>query len=418
MTRGSTFGREYLVLLLVLVLFGAGCGPAGSSRTDPPPPSPAATPSLAPSDAAASPSPSPFGARVTALEARSLVADLPDELGRLAWVGGWAERRPDGEIGTWHLVIGRLGRTAEIAVDLDGGGRFLSGRAVGDLAAVVVSDRQGAELLVFGPPSPEPIARLTIPNPLWDAVELDPVRRLAYLSLGRPGGDGRDVVRLDLATGRLTTLLAFEEAAMPIIPTENAGFVLTPSGDLVGLACPEARPCRLWRIGPAELAGEPLELPVAVPVLCSLVGASDRTLVVYDAAACTDVGGEPLPLRAVDLADGASVLLAADLEGAGRVVAAGDRELVVAAVRSRDWRTTRIVGLDLGSGERSVLLEGVANPGGETGWYVVGREILPGSWVTVRPSGDFGGPPPVGGYLVDVASGEVIELPQGSIGWD
>lgn len=71
---------------------------------------------------------------------------------------------------------------------------------------------------------------------------------------------------------------------MPFIPTENAGFALTPSGDLVGLACPEARPCRLWRIGPADLAGEPLELPAAVPVFCSLVGASDRTLAVYDAA--------------------------------------------------------------------------------------------------------------------------------------
>jgi hypothetical protein len=69
------------------------------------------------------------------------------------------------------------------------------------------------------------------------------------------------------------------------------------------------------------------------------------------------------------------------------------------------------------TGESRVLLGDVANAGEDRqGWYRVSRAILPGSWVLVEPWGEAATTSTMGGHLLEVASGDVIELPPGTVG--
>ena len=140
---------------------------------------------------------------------------------------------------------------------------------------------------------------------------------------------------------------------------------------------------------------------------------------VSDDSVCTlDYGEAPFPMRAIDRRDGTTHSLGDESQVApGRVMTIDGREVAVAAKRSADWSTSSIMTIDLVSGARTTIAGPFQN--GDQIWLGLDPIVLPGAWALVEPWGSVDAPaqPIPAGRLVDVATGKVIQLPQGTFGW-
>ena len=158
------------------------------------------------------------------------------------------------------------------------------------------------------------------------------------------------------------------------------------------------------------------------PIVCSVVGSARDWLVVYDDATCFgDTGDSPMPLRAIDLRDGTSRLLGSEHILAGRVTDVGGRVQVLAADRPGDWSTSDIISIDLATGHRQMLVQGLKNSvDGLSGWLGVSSNPLLEPWVLVAPWGvdDTAPTTPPNARLLNVATKELIELSPGTFGWN
>jgi hypothetical protein len=162
-----------------------------------------------------------------------------------------------------------------------------------------------------------------------------------------------------------------------------------------------------------------MTLAAGTPELCSLVGATDAWLIAYEEEVCYADGDEfPLPWRAISLADGTSHRITdAPQVGASRVVLVNGRPVAIASHRSADWTTTDVEAYDVETGTMRVLVGGLANdPDGNLGWLRVSAQVLPDPWVLVEPWGEATAAGMLPARLLNVVTGEVIELPLGTAG--
>jgi hypothetical protein len=89
-----------------------------------------------------------------------------------------------------------------------------------------------------------------------------------------------------------------------------------------------------------------------------------------------------------------------------------------AAIRSLDWKVSEVVAYELETGIRRTVLSGLSNGDGDQGWVGVSPEVLPDGWVLVEWWGvEDTASPSVGGYLLNIETGEVITLAPGTVGW-
>jgi hypothetical protein len=255
-----------------------------------------------------------------------------------------------------------------------------------------------------------------------DHVLVDPVGKVLYASMPAAKG-GIEIVRLAFdGTGR-TSLIRLDKRFAPVgIPEDRFDLDLTATGGLVAIACGRADGCRVWDVPPgAKTAPPPIRLTAATPVLCHAAAASDDVLIVYDPDACSDVGGIPLPVRAISLGDGASRLIAVEpLILVTRVVEVGGRTRAVASVAAGAGTFT-IDAIDLDTGQRSVLAGPIGQAPESAGPVVdVSPAILPGAWVLVAPANPKPSDPAglTAAVLIDAASGTAIQLPVGTFGWE
>jgi hypothetical protein len=164
-----------------------------------------------------------------------------------------------------------------------------------------------------------------------------------------------------------------------------------------------------------------MTLPAGTPELCSVVGATDLWLVVYDKAMCAaDTAAAPFPLRGISLASGQSFRITdASQVIAHRVLVIDGRAVVVAGHRSADWSTTDVEAWDVLTGASEVVVRGLASsPDGALGWIGVSSQQLPAPWVLLEPWGiDPSGPSMLPTRLLNVATGDLVELPLGMAGW-
>jgi hypothetical protein len=419
--RAGTRIRSRWALVVLAVLVVAGCAaPAESSpgATAEPAstsaPAPIASP-LPPASIEASvepqPSPSPAPTAVS----------LPDGLDGVAWVTGTGVLNASGEWESTLISMGRLGRPASASVSLPRADGYARTVAAGDYAVVLVQRGAASSIRVYrvadgvlvgesrpgGPVDPEHLA-------------VDPARGVLYAGVGLAGG-GLEIRRIALDGSASTTLFALDDRfTADGIPTDRYGLVVATDGRLVVAACADGE-CRVWRVAPGEAAGSPVRLPAGTPELCSVVGATDQWLVVYDEEMCTaDTGDAPFPLRGISLASGQSFRIT-DVSQvmASRVMVEDGRAVVVASHRSQDWSTSDIEIYDVRTGAMRVLVTGLPNePDGTLGWMGVSSQQLPSPWVLVEPWGiDPTGPSTLPARLLNVTTGRVIELPLGTAGW-
>jgi hypothetical protein len=399
----------------LVVILSAACvaGPASSV------PAPVTTsPSSAPSSSAR-PAPTPEPSTTPTLAVAP--ADLPTEIGTVAWVRTRLELDGTGAARAWHLVGGALGQAADIRADIPADARFRTATD-GSLLGFATSVNSEIAVDVRDVRSGDPVRTVSMPGVDVQALLLDDERSAAYASVVNVGG-GLDIVRIDLANGVVQRLLALDERFAPeAIPTERAALAIDPVGVLIVDACTKAGGCRLWEIPPGAAAPRPRALAKDVPIVCAIVGVTLDRLVVTDDAACfADTSGASIPVRAIDRRDGSSHVVTDEAMGPTRVVEVAGRTLIVASTRSIDWSQSTILTVDVASRLRTVHASGLENPNRDLGpWLGVSPTVLAGSWVLIAPWGgettDLAEPQPA--RLLDLATDASIELPPGTFGTD
>jgi hypothetical protein len=397
------------------IILSAACvaGPASSE------PVPVTTsPSSAPSSSAhLAPTPEPSATPTLA----AAPADLPSEIGTVAWVRTRLELDGNGSARTWQLVGGVLGQSADIRADIPADARFRTatdGRLLG--FATSANDEIAVDVRDVG--SGDSVRTVSIPGVDVQTLLLDDERSVAYAAIVKIGG-GLDIVRIGLANGVVQRLLALDDRFTPeAIPTERAALAIDPLGVLVVDACTKADGCRLWEIPPGAAAPRPRALTKDVPIVCAIVGVTVDRLVVTDDAACSrDTSGASVPVRAIDRRDGSSHVVTDEAIGPTRVVKVAGRTLIVASKRSADWSRSTILTVDVTSRLRTVHASGLENPNRDLGpWLGVSPTVLAGSWVLIAPWGgettDLAEPQPA--RLLDLETDASIELPPGTFGTD
>ena len=94
---------------------------------------------------------------------------------------------------------------------------------------------------------------------------------------------------------------------------------------------------------------------------------------------------------------------------------------ILAADRPGDWSTSDIDSIDLATGHRQTLVQGLRNSvDGLSGWLGVSSNPLVEPWVLVAPWGvdSTSLTTPPNARLLNVATKELIELPPGTFGWN
>ena len=401
--------RSAIALAGMLVMTACGSQPTSPSSA-----SAVAVSSMTPTGPSISPSVEP-----------SIPVDLPAELRGIAW--SRVTQVGDGAGGVDHstVEIGLLGRLATFTTSIDrarwyvttaSGGPYVAmvrfPAAAGDGRIDVIDARTTARLgtVPF-------TGRIGV-----DHVLVDPVAKVLYASMPSEKG-GIEIIRLAFdGTGRTSLIRLDKRFASVGIPEDRFGLVLTASGTLVATACGRADGCRVWEIPQgAKAAPPPIRLAANVPVICYVAAASDDVLIVYDPGACSDEGGVALPVRAIDLGDGSTRLLAMEPRIlVKRVVEDGGASKAIASVAAGPDRYM-IDSIDLDTGHRSVLAGPIAQAPESVGPVVeVSPAILPGAWVLVTPTNPDPTNPAglTAAVLIDAASGTAIRLPVGTFGWE
>ncbi len=253
-------------------------------------------------------------------------------------------------------------------------------------------------------------------------VAVDPEREVIYAGV-RPAAGGVDIRRIALDGSESASLIGLDgRFAAQAIPTDHYGLVVATDGRLVVEACADDA-CRLWRVAPGEAAGKPTRLPAGTPEVCDLAGATDDWVVASDEDLCSlDAAEAPFPWRSIALGDGANRPLTDRSQvGIARVLKLGGDTVAVAGRRSGDWSTTDIETYDAPSGKRHIIVKGLDNDADADdsgGWLGVSSQLMPGAWVLVEPWGiETTGSTSLTSRLVNIRTGEVIELPLGTSGW-
>jgi hypothetical protein len=414
-----------VVALLVIIATGCIAAPEPSSL----PPAQTATPSASfTSSALSSSSPIPTVVATATPEPSATVSaspvagDLPAEIGTVAWVRRHLVLDAAGNGTSWRIVGGPLGHPATVKVDLPFETAFAT-TVGGSWLAIATIAKGTVSIDIRDVGTGAAVRTISTTGAGLGRVVFDPDRGWIYAQVTRAGG-GYDVDRMDVGSGSVTKLLSLDKRFTPLdgIPTERAEMVLDPGGTLVIDACASADGCRLWEIPPGGPAPKPRTLPKATPIVCRIVGATDRWLVVLDDSVCfIDTGDAPMPLRAIDRRDGSSHIVTNEFLLSDRVVEFEGGTYVVSSLRSRDWSTSAIVTVDVESGGRVVHARGLSNPQPDLGpWLGVSATVLPGSWVLVAPWGgettDDSEPQPA--RLLDLSTDEIVVLPAGTFGID
>jgi hypothetical protein len=348
---------------------------------------------------------------------------LPAGLGGFAWSATQIDVDASGTPLQTRVAAGLLGSPASFALTIAGRDGYTRAIAAGDLIAIATRSGTSAAIGIRRAEDGAELGRIELPDLDPYTFLVDPPHSVVYAAVPRKTG-GVDIRRLAFDGRSTTTMVTLDKRFTPDgIPTERYGFTLDPDGTLLVLACGKADGCRLWRAGPTDASPPPpLALPKKTPIVCSVVGATRDWLVVYDDATCFgDTGDSPMPLRAIDLRDGTSRLLGSEHILAGRVIDVGGRVQILAADRPGDWSTSDIVSIDLATGHRQTLVQGLKNSvDGLSGWLGVSSNPLLEPWVLVAPWGvDSTSLTTLpNARLLNTVTKELIELPSGTFGWN
>ena len=335
----------------------------------------------------------------------------------LAWWGVQQDTDSNGPVAS-HLTAGVLGRPASIDERVAWADGPLEVSGAGGVIGVVDRDPKQPSLVFWSVPDGRRLGDKLDATGISKVV-IDPARGVAYLALALNSG-GVEIRRVALDGTSATNLIELDARFTPDgIPRERFDLAVDPDGNLLTEACAKRDGCRLWTVpAGANIAPKPVNLAPAPPILCSIVGATTEWLVVYDDAACiADTSDAALPIRAIARADGTSHLVADAHLGAGRVLQFGGATYVVANDGAFAGATIDIVTLDVESGAKVVHLKGIP-PGPDDSWLEVSPQPLPSPWVLLQPVFiESTALPTIPARFLDLATGQVIELPTGTFGW-
>jgi hypothetical protein len=149
--------------------------------------------------------------------------------------------------------------------------------------------------------------------------------------------------------------------------------------------------------------------------VCRAIGATPTWLVASDSIVCaTDYLPAPLPYRAISRLDGTGHLITDELPGVRRVLTAGGRETAIATTWCDEGSVADVVAIDIESGATRTVLAGL--PCHFESSLRIEPQALTGSWVLLTPSRSYD-TPSVSAVLLNVATGEQIELSVGAFGY-
>jgi len=402
--------RGVAAAAIAAVLVAGACTKAPLPTSDRVSPSPSAAPSLTPSAVTSSPGetirPSPIA--------------LPDGLGEQAWVTARVRMGADDTRIATDVAIGLLGRPSTTVVAVPGEDGYVQVAPGGRHAVVFITLDTVTRVQGYRADDGQAFPGIDVDGRVNPAsVVVDAEAGVVYAGFHVAGGVDIRRIGLDGSSSEQVIVLdsRFESDGMP---TDHYGMTLATDGALVLFASADGE-TRLWRIMPGERAGAPISLAADAPELCAVVGATDRWLLAYDEDMCHVDGGEmPFPSRVVSLLDGSSRLLTDEPQVAfSRVLVIDGRPVGIADHRSQDWTTTSIERFDLESGVRTTVLDGVRNLDGvRREWLGVSAQVLPAPWVLIEPWGVGADEMALlAASVLNVVTGERIELPAGTAGW-
>ena len=379
--------------------------PVGSSPTGPPG-------SPAPTDSAATSSPA------TDSPASSPAAGgLPDGLSDISFAhvdhGGHSEGNRSGSI----VTAGFLGSGPIITLEYE---------ADEETIRVPVADRDVLAIQHLGAPrdevelrqisTGEPIGRI----PDASRVRLDAAHDRAYWFRSLGPGVGGEIHRSRLDGSDDTVLVELDGRLVPNAPPDGMNmydFTVTPSGRFVAEVCTQADGCRVEIAAPDAARTTSIKVGGG-PSLCSIAGALDDLIVVYDSETCyADDYQAPTPARTVDLATGETRLVNdGPYFNVVRLLEQDGAPQALIVRPSADRTHASLLAVDLDSGERTVLMDPLprATVDGQPVPMSPSRLGLPPDWLLLVPE-----PPPdlpVGSplppaQLVNMVTNRWIELP-------
>lgn len=337
-----------------------------------------------------------------------------------AWAAAMPVLDADDDLVSTEVAVGRLGKPATTVVSVPAADGSVRTMAAGDVAIVFIDLWPRTAVDIHDALDGKRIGHIDPDgwvDPGQVAVDVD--NRLLYLPVRRSEG-GIDIRRFALDGSDGESFVTLDERFAPEgIPTDHFG-VVVDDGQVIVEACADDA-CRVWRAAADQPAGRPMRLPRGTPELCNLIGATAAWLVTSDEDVCyADVDRAPMPWRQTSLIDGGSHLISdAPQVSIGRVMVVDGRTLAIAAHRSRDWTRTDIRAYDLEGGGYETIVDGLDNhTGGEhEAWLRVSDQLLPVPWVLIEPWGDSTAMSETPSRLLNVLTGEVIELPLGTAGW-
>ena len=326
----------------------------------------------------------------------------------------------DGNIASTRIAIGRLGSPATTTLSIPG---YAESEPAGGFVLVLVEGVSGSTIDVYRASDGSRVSEID-PGGFADAphVAVDPEHEVIYAGV-RPAAGGVDIRRIALDGSGSESLIGLDDRfaaqAMPIDHTDSSSRPTAASSSrparTTNAACGGSRP---GRPRASRRACRPARPRSATSLGRPMTGSSLRTR----RCATLDVAEAPFPWRSIALGDGASRLLTDRSQvGIARVLRSAARRspspVVDPAVGPRPTsRRTRSP-----SGKRHVIVEGLDNDADADaygGWLGVSSQVMPGAWVLVEPWGiETTGAASLTSRLVNVRTGEVIELPLGTSGW-
>lgn len=357
--------------------------------------------------------------------------ELPDGLDGFAWSSVSKVSGGNDAAEQAGLAGGRLGASASFVETRATIAGYPSNFATGGLAVNLFRTDNGGRFEIWRASDGVKVGQFDVSGFVLGygldstPAQVDVARSLIYFAVRLPGG-GADIRRASFDGGTSTTVLSLDARFTPDgIPTERFTYGLDPSGTLVVLACASADGCRLWEIEPeTKTAPGPRTLAASTPIVCDGLAVSERWIVVSDDYVCyADYGEAPFPMRAIDRRDGSTHSLGDESQVMpARIVTEAGRELAVAARRNPDWSATSILTIDIVSGARRIVAGPFQNgdqaASGDQAWLGLDPIVLPDAWVLVDPWGVADSTQPIpDARLVNVATGDVVELPPGTFGW-
>ena len=389
--------------------------PSGETASHSAIPSPPTSVDATPPAGSATPEPFPT---LEAFPSAIPVAGVPAALEQVAWAGARTENRPDGS-SVHHVFGGLLNHPPTVRLDVDDPAGYPWLATAAGAIGIATSRGDGVHLEIRNASDARIIGATDARGGGTGKLAIDPPRKLAYLATTLAGG-GLAIHRLTFDGTADDVLIRLDKRFTPDgIPSERWDLTIDPDGVLVVEACARADGCLLWEVPPGmasapkarTLSGHP-------PIVCSIVGATRDWLVVQDDAACTaDTGDAPLPVRAIRRSDGTSHLVTDDHVDVGRVVESDGRTVLAAADPILAGATVNIDLYEIGSGTKTVVVRGLAPSPSEQA-IRVSRAVLPGTWILLEPwFVESTALPEIPARLLDLSTGQVIELPFGSFGW-